>query len=42
LLSKASEKIYSNKDKEEIRLEEAENPEEVFKNLFGTDVFEGR
>jgi len=41
LLAKAGEALNS-KDDEKIRLEDAENPDEIFKQMFGVDVFEGR
>jgi hypothetical protein len=41
LLSKASEELYGNK-KDVKRLEDSDDPEGLFKQIFGPDVFEGR
>jgi hypothetical protein len=41
LLCKASEELYGNK-KDVKRLEDSDNPEELFKRLFGPDAFGGR
>jgi len=41
LLSKASEELYGDK-KDVRRLEDSDDPEGLFRQIFGTDVFEGR
>lgn len=41
LLCKASEELYGNK-KDVKRLEDSDDPEGLFKQIFGPDAFEGR
>jgi len=38
LFSKATTELYKKEDKKAIKLEEAENPDEVLSKIFGTPI----